>query len=190
MPKIVIVLSEGYADWESALLAAVVRGFYGAEVLTASPDGAVVTSMGGYRVTPDLALSAIDPETTDMLVFNGGTAWSSDAPPDIAALAKNMVGLGKPVAAICAAVDALAATGLLDDRAHTGNSKEVLAGIAGYHGAGHFLDQPHAVTDKGVITAPGIAPVSFMTAVCAALGIGGEQFDFYVGRYAAEHRAA
>ena len=96
---------------------------------------------------------------------------------------------GKPVAAICGAVRALAETGLLDAIPHTGNSAEELAGISGYGGHARYVTQPAALASNGIITAPGTAPVSFMRAVCEALGFGGPQLDYYVGLLGAEHAA-
>jgi hypothetical protein len=46
------------------------------------------------------------------------------------------------------------------------------------------------VLDRRIVTAPGTAPVSFMSAVLEALGLRDGNLDFYVGLYAAEHQAA
>lgn len=187
MTRIVIVLTENYADWESALLAAVARTYYGAEILTASPDGQKVTSAGGFRVTPDMAIADIDADRTDLLVLNGGTAWEKATPDHLIDKVRMMRERNKPVAAICGAVGALADAGLLDDIAHTGNSLEEVSGRAGYHGAAHYVARPSAMTADGMTTAPGTAPVSFMKAVCDAMGFGGPQLDYYVGLHAAQH---
>ena len=190
MSRIVIVLTENYADWESALLSAALRTYYSAEVLTASAGGQPVTSAGGFRVTPDLALESLDPQAFDLLVLNGGSAWETEQAPDIGQLLKDVRAAGKPVAAICAATRALAAAGLLDAVPHTSNGADFLDGVAGYDGKAHYRDQPDAVSADGIITAPGTAPVSFMKKVCETLGFGGPELDFYTGLYAAEHRAA
>ena len=189
MQRIAIVLTDGYADWESALLAAALRTYYGVEVQTASPDGAPVISAGGFKVNPDMALDAIDPDAIDALVVNGGTAWDGEMVPGIVALLRQVHQAGKPVAAICGAVRALAASGLLDDIAHTGNSAEELAAIAGYTGGAHFIARPAALATNHIVTAPGTAPVSFMQAVCVELGFGGPNLDYYVGMLGAEHAA-
>ncbi|MBU1174792.1 MAG: DJ-1/PfpI family protein [Alphaproteobacteria bacterium] len=190
MTKIAIVLTENYTDWESAMLAAVLRGFYGVNVVTASPDGKPVTSSGGFAVTPAAALAALSADEIDMLIVNGGTQWDLPAGADLVALMRGMRARGKPVAAICGAVKALAQTGLIDGVPHTGNSAEELASVEGYRGGARFVAQPPALSYDGIITAAGTAPVSFMKAVCEALGFGGPQLDFYVGVLGAEHRAA
>ncbi len=190
MSRIVIVLTENYADWESALLAAALRTYYGVEVLTASAGGKPVRSAGGFRVTPDLALETLDADGMDLLVLNGGSAWETDQAPDIGALLKDVHAAGKPVAAICGATRALAASGLLDSVPHTSNDTEFLAAIPGYGGKAFYRDRPDAVSADGIITASGMAPVSFMKKVCEILGVGGPELDYYVGLYSAEHRAA
>jgi putative intracellular protease/amidase len=189
MTAIAVVLTEDYADWESALVAATLRSYYGVAVLTASPDGNPVTSAGGFRVAPDMALADIVAKDIDMLIVNGGTAWASGSVPGLADLMRDMHREGKPVAAICDAVRALGEAGLLDDTPHTGNSAEELADVSGYHGGAHFVAQPAALSRDGIITAPGTAPVSFMRAILIELGFGGPELDYYIGMFGAEHAA-
>jgi len=60
MTKIVTILTDGFADWETSLLNAVARGFYGADTAYTTLDGMPVVSMGGMKVTPDFALTDLD----------------------------------------------------------------------------------------------------------------------------------
>jgi putative intracellular protease/amidase len=188
MTTIVTILTEGYADWESALLNAVARQHYGITTLFATPGGQPVTSAAGLRVTPDIAAENLDPAGFDVLVVNGGVAWSQPDAPDVSAPLRGARDAGRIVAGICDGTVALARAGLLDAVAHTSNSPENLP-PTGYRGAGRYRDQPGAVTDDRVITAPGTAPVSFMTAVLEELGLRNDELDYYVGLHAAEHRA-
>jgi hypothetical protein len=64
---------------------------------------------------------------------------------------------------------ALARAGMLDDFHHTSNSREYLA-ASGYRGGSFYCDVP-AVTDEGVITAAGIAPVEFAREIFRTLGL-------------------
>ena len=183
MTKLVIVLTEGFADWETAHLAATARGWYGVDVVQVTPDGAPVTSAGGLRVHPALAL--IDAlADADGLVLCGGTAWRTD-PPDISAVLQAFKG---PIGAICDATRALAGAGLLDDLRHTSNDAATLADVLGYAGAEHFAASPVAIRDGRIITAPGTAPVSFMSEILAVLGLADDNLRFYQGLLAAEHR--
>lgn len=189
MTTFVTILTEGYADWESALLNATARQHFGVTTLFATPGGAPVTSAAGLRITPDLAIEAVDVGALDVLVVNGGPAWALPDAPDVSALLQAARDAGKIVAGICDGTVAMARAGLLDEVAHTSNDPQNLP-PTGYRGAAHYRDQPHAVTDGTLITAPGTAPVTFMTAVLKALGLGSGELDFYVGLHAAEHRAA
>ncbi|MFN4210122.1 MAG: glutamine amidotransferase, partial [Devosia sp.] len=83
----------------------------------------------------------------------------------------------------------LARAGLLDTVRHTSNSPDNL-GPTGYAGKAHYQDQPSAVVDGRIVTAPGTAPVSFMGAVLETLGLRNGDLDFYLGLYGAEHKAA
>src|SRR3954467_15247176 len=98
MPRIVTILTEGFADWETTLLNAVAKGFYQAETAYASPGGKPVTSMGGMRVTPDMALEDIDPQALDALVVCGGSNWKQPSAPDITAVVLAAHDAGKIVA--------------------------------------------------------------------------------------------
>jgi putative intracellular protease/amidase len=189
MTTIVTILSEGYADWETALLNAGARQYYGIETRFATPGGKPVTSAGGLRIMPDLAVEDIDIADIDALVVNGGTAWSRDDAPDIAAVLVAARNAGKTVAGICDATLALAKAGLLDAVRHTSNSAENLD-PTGYAGKALYQDQAAAVVDGRIVTAPGTAPVSFMGAVLETLGLRNGDLDFYLGMYGAEHRAA
>ena len=83
MTTIVTILTEGYADWETALLNAAARSYYSIDTKFATPGGKPVASAGGLKITPDLAVEDIDPQAIDALVVNGGTAWSQPGAPDV-----------------------------------------------------------------------------------------------------------
>lgn len=189
MTTIITILTEGYADWETALLNAGARSYYGIDTKFATPGGTPVTSAGGLKVTPDLAVEDIDMAAIDALVVNGGTAWSQPDAPDIGASLIRAQAAGRTVAGICDGTLALARAGLLDDIAHTSNSPENLP-PTGYKGAGHYRDQPQAVVAGRIVTAPGTAPVSFMGGVLETLGLRDGNLDFYLGMHGAEHKAA
>lgn len=82
MARIAIALTPDFADWECALLMAVARSYLGVEVVTASPDGGIVTSMGGFKVTPDISYAALDPADFNALVIPGGLSWEKGEAPD------------------------------------------------------------------------------------------------------------
>jgi putative intracellular protease/amidase len=186
MTTIVIILTEGFADWETTLLGAVAHGFYRAEVNYASPGGTPVTSSGGMNVSPGTALEDVDVSALDALVVCGGTIWQTPQAPDLTRILNAARAAGKVVAAICDGTVAAARTGILDDVTHTSNGAGYLD-QTGYGGRSHYQDVQHAVSDRGVITASATAPVSFMAKVMRAVGLADEQLDFYVGMHAAQY---
>jgi putative intracellular protease/amidase len=187
MTIIVTILSNGYADWETAMLNAGARQYFGIDTRFASPGGEPVVSAAGMKVLPDMAIDDIEPAEIDALLVNGGTAWSQADAPDITAVLRATRDAGKTVGGICDGTLALARAGLLDKVAHTSNSRENLTPTA-YAGAALYRDQPSAVLDDRIVTAPGTAPVSFMGAVLETLGLRNGDLDYYLGLYAAEHQ--
>jgi putative intracellular protease/amidase len=115
MTMIVTILTEGYADWETALLNAAARSYFNIDTRFATPGGRPVTSSGGLKVMPDLAVEDIDVEAIDALVVNGGAIWSQADAPDIGKVLVAARDAGKTVAGICDGTLALAKAGLLDD---------------------------------------------------------------------------
>lgn len=189
MIRIVTILTPGFADWETALLNAGAREYYRVETSFASPDGQPLTSAGGMRVAPHMAVADIDVAAVDAVLVNGGTIWTTPSAPDLGPLLRAAHAEGKTVAGICDGVLALARAGLLDTVRHTANGPESLPDT-GYAGKAHFIGSPRAVLDRRIVTAPGTAPVSFMGAVLESLGLRNGDLDFYLGLYAAEHQAA
>jgi putative intracellular protease/amidase len=188
MTRIAIALTPDFADWESALLSAVARSYLGAEIMTASPDGAPVTSMGGLKVMPDVAYGALDPASIDALIVPGGLSWESGSAPDFTEMVQRFRREGRVVAGICAAASMLGGTGILNDVAHTGNSLTSHQAYPAYTGTDYYRDQPQAVSDKGVVTADGTAPISFTMEVLKALDLWGPEAEAEIKAFAAEHR--
>jgi putative intracellular protease/amidase len=157
------------ADWETGHATAhLARGGY--EVRTVGPTTAPVTSIGGLRVQPDLALADLRPEDSSLLILPGADLW--DAGDDLAPFARTaraFLDAGVPVAAICGATAGLAREGLLDDRAHTSAVSFYLA-ATGYAGGQRYAEAD-AVTDGGLITAGPTEPVAFAREVLGLLGV-------------------
>jgi putative intracellular protease/amidase len=188
MTRLAIVLTEGFADWEVAPLTASARTYFGFDVVTAAPDGAEVRSMGGMRVAADTAAENLHANAFDALVLCGGTIWETEKAPDLTAVIDDFLKHDKVVAAICGATRALARTGALNRASHTSNAAEFIAGVPGYSGKSRYNDDPHAVRDGKLVTAPGSAPMTFAAEVYRALGYGGDDLDQYVLMFGAEHQ--
>ncbi|MES5048652.1 type 1 glutamine amidotransferase family protein [Rhizobium nepotum] len=188
MTRIAIALAQDFADWEPALLAAAARGYLGVEIVYATPDGRPVISMGGLNVTPDTSYDALDPDNIDALVIPGGMSWEKGTAVDLDGLVHRFRDRDRLVAGICAAASALAGTGVLNDVAHTGNSLASHKAYPAYRGEGLYRDQPKAVSDGGIVTAAGSAPVSFAVEILKNLGLFGPEAEAELGTFAAEHR--
>ncbi len=156
------------ADWETGHATAHLARA-GFPVRTVAPTAAPVTSVGGLRVQPDLALADLRPEDSSLLILPGADLW--DAGDDLAPFARAaraFLDAGVPVAAICGATAGLAREGLLDDRAHTSAVSFYLA-ATGYAGGERYVDAD-AVTDRGLITAGPTEPVAFAREILGLLG--------------------
>jgi putative intracellular protease/amidase len=161
------------ADWEVGYATAHINndswqrepGRY--KVVTVGASLAPVTTKGGLRITPDLALDDLSPADSAMLILPGADTWLTGDNAPFAKAARAFLDAGVPVAAICGATGGLAAEGLLDDRRHTSNAREFTEAF-GSKGGERYCDAP-AVTDRGLITASGTAPVDFAREVFAAL---------------------
>jgi|ERR1700723_256503 putative intracellular protease/amidase len=163
------------ADWEAAFAVAAINNpqFQQApgrfRVITAGLTRETITTMGGIRIQPDAALSEISAPASRMLILPGGEKWEFGGNAAAIEIARGFIAHGVPVAAICAATLALARAGLLDNRYHTSNAREYLAS-SGYRGGRWYRDVP-AVSDQGVITASGVAPVDFAREIFECLSL-------------------
>jgi putative intracellular protease/amidase len=174
-PTVHVAVFDTFADWETGHATAHIRrdswqrqpGRYA--VTTVGPTREPVTTMGGLRIVPDIALDELRPQDSAMLILAGGDLWGEDSMAGFRAAARQFLAAGVPVAAICGATFGLALEGLLDDRAHTSNDAGYLA-LTGYAGGGRYVAEP-AVTDGDLITASGVAPAHFARAIFERLEI-------------------
>ncbi|WP_406394022.1 DJ-1/PfpI family protein [Streptomyces sp. NBC_00887] len=163
------------ADWEPGFATAHLTQ-NGHTVRTVGATTDPVTTMGGMRVLPDLALDDLRPEDSTLLILGGAALWDTgDSLAPFARTARAFLDAGVPVAAICGATAGLAREGLLDDRAHTGAVSFYLA-ATGYAGGPHYIDAD-AVTDAGgashgaLVTAGPTEPVAFAREIFGLLGV-------------------
>ena len=126
-----------------------------------------ITTMGGLRIVPDIALDELAPPHSAMLILAGNDIWNTDRFTPFADKARAFLAADVPVAAICGATGGLARAGLLDERHHTSNALEFLQSV-GYAGAHLYRDEP-AVCDRNLVTAAANAPVHFARAILELL---------------------
>ena len=186
MTRAITILTENFADWETALINSTARLYYGFYTQFATQGGLPVTSSGGMLVTPQLALEDIVLEDLDLLMVCGGSHWQSGKAPDLGPLLRAARDKGVVLAGICDGTRVLAQSGVLDTVRHTSNGAANLM-ETGYAGAALYQDVPWAVADQRVITAPGTAPVTFTAEVLRALGIDDDNLAGYLAMHGAEH---
>ncbi|GAA0586826.1 DJ-1/PfpI family protein [Caenispirillum bisanense] len=190
MGTVAILLTDRFADWESAYVTGIGRPFYGIGTRILSPDGGPVASQGGVTVVPDGALATFYAAAGDVLLICGGLHWQQPAATDVGPVARQVLEAGGSVAGICAGTLALARAGLLDSCRHTSNDPGFLTAHApGYRGGDHYVDSPAAVRDGRIITAPGTAPATFAAEVFRAAGVAEEAVSQFLAMLAAEFRA-
>jgi putative intracellular protease/amidase len=141
-------------------------------IRTVAVSRAPVTTMGGLRVLPDMALSELDAVASDLLILGGAPMWDDGGGAEFSAAASRFLAAGVPVAAICGATAGLARAGLLDNCKHTSAAPDYL-GATGYAGGANYLDE-RAVLDGDLITAGPQSPVQFAVAVLRRLALAPE----------------
>ncbi|MGW3416314.1 type 1 glutamine amidotransferase family protein [Streptomyces sp. NPDC000888] len=164
-----LAVYDTFADWETGHTTAYLARA-GREIRTVGPTREPVTTVGGVRIQPDLALDELRPEDSSLLILTGADLW--DTGDDLARFARKaraFLDAGVPVAAICGGTAGLAREGLLDDRAHTSAVSFYLA-ATGYKGGERYVDTD-AVTDGNLITAGPTEPVAFAREVFGLLGV-------------------
>ena len=189
MTRAITILTENFADWETALLNSTARLYYGFYTQFATPGGMPVTSSGGMLVTPQLALEDIVLDELDLLMVCGGSYWQSGKAPDLSPLLRAARDNNIVLAGICDGTRVLAQAGVLDTVRHTSNSADNLL-QTGYAGAALYQDVPWAVADQRIVTAPGTAPVTFTREVLRALGIADDNLTAYLAMHGSEHGQA
>lgn len=189
MTVAVAFLQPGWADWEAGAVLALLREHLKVQIEVATPTGDPETSIGGVLAAADYRFDDPVLSDADVFILIGSDAWSEGENPAINALIRQAFADGKPVAGICAGTTALARAGLFDGRKHTSNGKEWLESVVpGYAGGAHYIDTPKAVTDGKLVSASGLAPVTFAAAVARLIAPEQEEMIAgYLTMFAREH---
>jgi putative intracellular protease/amidase len=174
--SVYLYVTDTMADWEAGHAIAHIEkaswqrspGLY--KVVTVGATREPVTTMGGVRITPDLAFPDLSLDDAAMLILTGADTWVPDgAHASALEAARRFLDADRFVAAICGATYGLARVGLLDARRHTSNAR-VFLDASGYAGSSLYVEQP-AVCDRGLITASGVHPVEFAVEIFRALDL-------------------
>jgi len=126
----------------------------GVTVDVAAPTIDEIGGEHGYRMTPDILISSVDPDRYDLLVVPGG--YPDGAPAtvrddaDAQGIAQSFFASGKPVAAICHGPWLLAAAGVISGRSLTSYWEDGVPEDIRRAG-GEWLDAP-VVVDGNLVT--------------------------------------
>lgn len=168
--RIAVLLNDAFADWETGFLSATAHECFGADILHFSPQGHEVVSEGGLRVVPSGGFDDVDPAAITALVVCGSAKWISPTAHDISETLRTAEPSGVVIGVICAATLAAARAGLFDARRHTSNGPTwLIDNVPNYQGSAHYHDANDAIVDRGVVSAPGTAPVAFAKALLSLI---------------------
>ena len=139
------------------------------QLKTFSLDGQPITTMGGLKITPDISLNEVAPDQAAMLILPGGASWDEGKNQEVILLAKDFHQNKIKIAGICGATLGMAKGGLLDAIKHTSNSSDYLRST-NYQGKEYYVNEL-AVSDAGIVTASGTAPLAFAREIFIALNL-------------------
>lgn len=169
--QVYIFLFDGFSDWEIAYVTPEVHRSEKTKLVTFSLDGQVVTSVGGLKVIPDLALKEVEINKIDLLILPGGEAWNEKVLDEISHLVEATYVREKPIAAICAATTFLGEKGYLDEIRHTSNDLSYMKYVSpNYKGEANYQSEMYAADDN-IITANGTAPIEFAREIFKKLAL-------------------
>lgn len=167
-----LLVFDGFADWEPAHAVAELRRYGQYRVESVGFTRSPVTSMGGIRVLPSIAVGDVDSADVAVFILPGGDWWeTAPVEAELEALLGRLDAHKVPIAAICAGTVAIAKVGLLRGRRHTSNGLDYLRlHVPGYAEAANYVDAP-AVRDRHLITASGLGDVEFARELFEELGV-------------------
>ena len=112
MTHVVLYAFDTMADWEYAYITTVLQmelrsGDSHHRLLVAGATAEPVTTLGGLRVLPEVALEEVDEAAISLLLLPGGNTWLTHDHEPVLALARRLLEVDTPVAGICGATRAM-----------------------------------------------------------------------------------
>ncbi|QZT37725.1 DJ-1/PfpI family protein [Halosquirtibacter xylanolyticus] len=175
MKRVIVLLFDGYSDWEISFLTPELQKNRDVTLQYVSIHGDSVTSMGGLLVKGLFPFSELNMETVSMLILPGGPIWESGVDEIILNLIRRVLDQGGRVAAICGATIGLAQIGLLNDINHTSNALAYLKQSVPCYNGDKLYQELLSVSSDRIITASGIAPIEFAKQIFQSLDIMDEE---------------
>jgi putative intracellular protease/amidase len=179
--KAYLLVFDGLADWEPALAMCEINKSGKYDVVTVGFSDQPITTMGGYKIIPDITLDSIKPDETVIFIMPGGDMWEQGPHEDLIERLRRFFSTGITIAAICGATLEVARAGLTHGIHHTSNSKGYLkAMLPDYKDDDHYVNTL-VVTDRNLITASGLGSVEFASEIGRLLKIYNDEevHEFY-----------
>ena len=135
-----------------------------------------VSTMGGLKIIPDVAIGDIAAGESVVLLLPGADAWGDPKHAAAVGKAREILRAGGTVCAICGATVALAGAGLLDDRRHTSNGPGFLEMMVPSYAGQRFYADESAVADESsangtLITASATGALAWAKQILARLDV-------------------
>ncbi len=170
MPKVAVILADGFEEVEAIAIIDVLRRA-GIDVVAAGLHDGHITSSHKVKVIPDTVIDTVKVDDFDMLVLPGGQPGSDNLNADarVIALIKSFSQKGKLTGAICAAPFVLGNAGVLAGKRATSypSYKDKLCGAT--------YEEKTVVEDGNVLTSRGAGTaLAFGLAIVARL-VGAEK---------------
>jgi len=150
MPKVVVLLADGFEEVEAIAIVDVLRRAE-IETVIAGLHSGPMSSAHKVQVVPDTVIDTVNADDFDMIVLPGGQPGSDNlnADPRVRVLLKSFDQKGKLTGAICAAPIVLAGAGLLNGKHATSypSYKEKLGNA--------IYEERSVVTDGNILTSRG-----------------------------------
>jgi putative intracellular protease/amidase len=176
--KVYFYMLDTMADWEYGFLLAELNSkrYFShpkkdLEIITISNDKSPKTSMGGFKIVPDIAIDEMSFSEEDFLILPGGDTWLEKENEEILIKSRMLIDNDMNVAAICGATIGLARHGALDSKLHTSSDKNYLKMVCPEYKGEEFYKDEVVVNDKNLITATGVAPIEFTYEVIRTLKV-------------------
>ena len=170
-PKAYFLVFDGLADWELPHALCEINKSGKFEVVSVGFHKRPVTTMGGVKISPDIALDEVKSAGASIFMLPGGDMWEKESHADLKTLLRQLHAGKVPIAAICGATLEIAMAGLTNGVRHTSNSREYLKSMIADYSDENFYVNELAVTDQNVITASGLGCVEFAREVIKRLEI-------------------
>ena len=156
------------ADWEISFLTAEINsGRYlrkdteKPKIIKVGNNLTPIKTMGGIEIIPDIDVDNINIEDRDLIILPGADTWQNEDNRKMIDIVSENINRDITIAAICGATIALADNGILDNKKHTSNDKEVLKMFCKNYRGENLYENKFVAIDNNLITATGLAPLEF-----------------------------